>query len=97
MIAAAALAVITLNLCFAKDNDTAGKSKESDSAIKQINGFPVSRFCFYGGLAYSLESRLCGGVAQLLICKQNDASGYAQWDVGRVTPEPCPITPPFPK
>jgi hypothetical protein len=82
--AAVTFLAITQNLSFAADHDTADED---------INGFPASKFCFYGGRAYSLESRLCGGVAQLLTCKQNKENGYAQWEVTPATPEPCPTTP----
>jgi hypothetical protein len=59
---------------------------------KDISGFPASEFCFYGGRAYSMESRLCGGVAQLLTCKEGQG-GYARWEVTPSTPEPCPAPP----
>lgn len=60
---------------------------------KEISGFPASEFCFYGGRAYSMESRLCGGVAQLLTCKEGQGGNYARWEVTPSTPEPCPAPP----
>jgi hypothetical protein len=60
---------------------------------KEISGFPASEFCFYGGRAYSLESRLCGAVAQLLTCKEGQGGNYARWEVTPSTPEPCPAPP----
>jgi hypothetical protein len=67
--------------------------EDRDGAREKITGFPASEFCFYGGRAYSVESRLCGGVAQLLTCKQGQENNYAHWQVTPTTPEPCPVPP----
>ena len=80
-VAAVALLAITPNLSFSADRD------------KEINGFPVSKFCFYGGQAYSLKLRLCVGVSQLLICAQSKENDYGAWRIAQEKPEPCPLPP----